>query len=81
MPSELTDALSKHPKWPVLGTKDWQEVAQQVLGHNGKLPSTDTKYNVIRKHCDNARTKHNAQKSAVPAPTEAPAYEHALNDE
>ena len=57
MPSELTDALFKHPKWPVLGPKDWQEVAQQVLGHNGKLPSTDIKYNVIRKHCDNARIK------------------------
>ena len=57
MPAALAKALSAHELWPDLKARDWQMVAQAVLGLDRKLPKSDKRFNVIRLHCNNERRR------------------------
>ena len=51
MPDVLVDALAAHSLWPNLKAQHWQPVAVAALDLDRKLPTSDPRYNVIRKHC------------------------------
>ena len=51
MPDVLVDALAAHRHWPNLKAQHWQPVAVAALDLDRKLPISDPRYNVIRKHC------------------------------
>ena len=51
MPVVLVDKLAAHPLWPNLKAQHWQPVVMAALDLDRKLPISDPRYNVIRKHC------------------------------
>ena len=64
LPGTLKNALKAHPKWPTIGAKVWQEIAQSILGLDEKLAKSDRRYNLIHQFCKNERNRRQKRESA-----------------